>query len=241
MTHVHVVAVKNIKNVMAQCPKCRTPIAVDFGIYTCAVCDSVLFIDISGNVQLDSAPKLDPAPTPDFVMSPLPTPLESELPPAFPEVLPENPIASPSPLPMEFPSEAFATEAPEFDSGQELPSPLPEPPPQIARSNLQPASPDLSDIATFGNSESSLGKEGPYIYDVLIWNIDSKEIRESLRTALQDRRFGWDAERIMGTINQGAVRIAQINAVKAAVLINRIKNLPLGISWEQNLHTDSSV
>ena len=121
--------------------------------------------------------------------------------------------------------------------GGETQEPLPEPPPQIIVT--KPKSLNLSDIADFGNSEASLGKDGPYIYDVLIWNIDSKEIRENLREALQDKRFGWDSDRIMGSIKQGAVRISKVNAVKAAVFINRIKNLPLGISWEQSMHTES--
>lgn len=202
-------AARNTKSAMAQCPKCSTPVTVDFGIYTCASCDSVLFIDISGNVQLDSAGKND-MPAPSFGVMPEPPPQSLE---------------SVQPIP------SMAT--------MEFSEPLPEPPPQVTITRQPSASADLSDISRFGNSEASLGKDGPYIYDVLIWNIDSKEIRENLREALQDKRFGWDSDRIMSSIKQGAVRISQVNAVKAAVLINRIKNLPLGISWEQSMHTES--
>lgn len=215
---------------MAQCPKCQTPIAVDFGIYTCTVCDSVLFIDMSGNVQLDSQNKSeDSLAVPSFSM------------PSAPEVSPSTaPQTSTQFAPMlDLGNMQAPVSQPEY--GNQGMSPLPEPPPQIMRPPAPPVSADLSEIAKFGNSETSLGKDGPYIYDVLIWNIDSKEIRESLRAALKDRRFGWDAERIMTTIKQGAMRIPQLNAVKAAVLINRIKNLPLGISWEQSLHTDSTT
>jgi hypothetical protein len=197
---------RNIKSAMAQCPKCATPIAVDFGIYTCATCESVLFIDFSGNVQLDSE-KNNELPAPTFVS-------------AEPSI---NNYVAPS-IPLE-----------------EMPPPNPEPPTQINISIEKPASADLSEIARFGNSEASLGKEGPYLYDVLIWNIDSKEVREELREALKDTRFAWDSDRIMNSITKGALRIPKVNAVKAAVLVNRIKNLPLGISWEQSMHTDSVV
>ncbi len=224
---------KNIKSAMALCPKCSTPVTVDFGIHTCSVCESVLFIDFNGNVQLDSGQNADPMPAPNFNIPPanISSPTEGFLPPAFETTMPAADPLVPLPPPV-FPQ--GNNEIPD------MPAPLPEAPQQLSKApTIGGASSDLSDVAAFGNSEASLGKDGAYIYDVLIWNIDSKEIREALREALKDKRFAWDAERIMSSINQGAVRIAQVNAVKAAVLINRIKNLPLGISWEQSLHTES--
>ena len=117
--------------------------------------------------------------------------------------------------------------------------PTPDPPPIILKPRMAPKNEgDLSDIATYGNSDTSMARDGMYSYDLLIWNVDSRDTKEHLRGALTDARFAWDVEKIMASIQQGAVRISSINAVKSALLVNRIKNLPIGISWEQKLITD---
>lgn len=208
---------------MVQCPKCSTPVTVDFGITSCTGCDSVLFIDVSGNVQIEGVATA--------VISDIPLPTINTTPVdggdgGFPRM------------------DTAPVESVGFNQPQEAElAVIPDSPPTVF-SEPQPAAfakNDLNEISSYGNTEISLGKEGPYLYDLMIWNIDSREIREQLRLAMSDRRFGWDTESLFAQIHQGALRISQLNSVKAAVLVSRIKNLPVGISWEQKQITDSNV
>jgi hypothetical protein len=85
----------------------------------------------------------------------------------------------------------------------------------------------------YANSEISQAKDGPLIFKILISGIDSKEMRESLRSALDDQRFGWNPNDLMSRISKGLLTIDNVAPVKAVILINRIKRLPLKIGWEQ--------
>ncbi|MDZ4661522.1 MAG: hypothetical protein SGJ18_07865 [Pseudomonadota bacterium] len=198
---------------MVVCPKCSTNIDADFGIQRCPSCSSNVIIELDGTARTEEGA------APEGVRA------EAELVPDF---------LAPAPAP-----EA----APLFEEPADDPPPIMlDPPPAI----LKPRSPprneaDLSDIAAFGNSDASMARDGIYIYDLLIWNVDSRDTKEQLRGALTDARFAWDVEKIMSSIQQGAMRINSINAVKSALLVNRIKNLPIGISWEQKLITDMGM
>lgn len=85
----------------------------------------------------------------------------------------------------------------------------------------------------YANSEISQAKDGLLVFKLLISGIDSKEIRESIREAMEDARFGWDADSIIGQIEKGELTIENLSPVKATILINRIKRLPIQIRWEQ--------
>lgn len=85
----------------------------------------------------------------------------------------------------------------------------------------------------YANSELSQATDGLLVFKLLISGIDSKEIRESLREAMEDARFGWDVASIIGLIDKGQLVIENVSPVKATILINRIKRLPIQIRWEQ--------
>ena len=92
---------------------------------------------------------------------------------------------------------------------------------------------DMSNIADYGNSEDSLGRVGPLRVKVSLTGIDSPEIREELREALTDKKFLWDIEEVMRSIEGGVLVIDNATPLKAAILLERIKALPLEVSWEQ--------
>ncbi|MCB0420321.1 MAG: hypothetical protein KDD61_04965 [Bdellovibrionales bacterium] len=93
---------------------------------------------------------------------------------------------------------------------------------------------DMSEIADYGNSEISQGREGNLLFTVKIEGIDSKDIREELMAAMEDSRFLWDEKAILETAKNGCIKIEGVSAVKASVLIQRLRGMPLKISWEQN-------
>jgi hypothetical protein len=103
--------------------------------------------------------------------------------------------------------------------------------------DVSPADSGSLDISKYANSEISQAKDGPLVMNVLISGIDSKEMRQSIREAIEDSRFGWDAQKLMSRINNGRLKISGLSPVKASILISRIKRLPIEIRWEQNAIT----
>lgn len=93
---------------------------------------------------------------------------------------------------------------------------------------------NMNELADYGNSEESMGREGPLRVRVVVEGIDSPEIREEVRGALTDRKFLWDVEGIMRTIDSGCLVIESLTPLKAAIFIERIKGLPLEVRWEQS-------
>lgn len=85
----------------------------------------------------------------------------------------------------------------------------------------------------YANSEISQAKDGPLIFKILISGIDSKELRQSLRSALEDQRFAWNPQDLMARIAKGVLVIDGVSPVKAVILVNRIKRLPVTVRWEQ--------
>jgi hypothetical protein len=93
-------------------------------------------------------------------------------------------------------------------------------------------------LSAYANSEMSGAKNGPLVVSVVISGIDAKDLRDEIRQALQDSRFGWDTAALMSGIKSGVLRIDRVSPVKATVLINRIKNLSVRIRWEQSAITE---
>jgi hypothetical protein len=92
---------------------------------------------------------------------------------------------------------------------------------------------DALGLNGYANSEASQAKDGPLLFKILISGIDTKEMRESLREAIEDSRFGWDTAELMASIRGGKLELDSVPPVKASILVNRIKRLALDIRWEQ--------
>jgi len=97
---------------------------------------------------------------------------------------------------------------------------------------IDAASPDLSDIARFGNSDSA-ANEGSLRYRVFVVGIDTADVRESFREAITDRKMMWDTEEILRSIKNGEVELQNISPAKAYIIISRLRTLPVQIRWEQ--------
>lgn len=93
---------------------------------------------------------------------------------------------------------------------------------------------DLGEIADYGNSEVSLAKDGRYVYDVILSDIDSPETRELIEENLTDKRLGLNTKGLMKMIEGGRLTIQRVNAIKASIIVSRLKSLPLSIEWRQN-------
>jgi hypothetical protein len=224
---------------MAQCPVCHAQIADDFGLTECENCAAQLIVHMDGRVEHSGA---------QVPQEPVVAEGEElfDDPPAA-DVLPES-----QPEPM---FEAEADPPPEADFGAEEPaedepigeeesvaddpfaqdsfSSENEEEPQVYRPPVAADSPDLSDIADFGNSDATASREGGLRYDLIISGIDTADVREAFREALTDRKFLWDTDAILRSIRHGEVRITNVSASKAHTLISRLRALPVKIPWEQ--------
>jgi len=96
-----------------------------------------------------------------------------------------------------------------------------------------PDSPDLSDIARFGNSEDARTSDGSLRYTVFVTGIDTADVREAFREAITDRKLVWDIDQILRSLKNGEVAIENVTPPKAYILITRLRNLPVNVRWEQ--------
>jgi hypothetical protein len=111
----------------------------------------------------------------------------------------------------------FATEIPAYEAVTESENPFAE-------------------VSEFGNSDTT---QSAFSYTVFITGIDSAGVRSSLQDALSDAKFGWVVASLMAQIKDGALTIRSVSAVKASILIQRIKYLPVKISWRQDVLSSS--
>lgn len=224
---------------MGSCPVCGAVITEDFGLAECTKCQAQLIVHMDGRVEVQGE---EPPPVAD----------ESEMPAqVFPpsqedefqdqvhlELGEEAPLAldnePPPPPPEEPPPEEQPPPEENAFDGHEPVAHVDEPQVYRAPGAIDAASPNLSDLAAFANSEDSGGREGPLRYTLLIHGIDTADVREAFREALTDRKFMWDIEQILRGIRQGHVRIENVPPGKAYILINRLRNLPVQVRWEQN-------
>lgn len=223
---------------MGTCPVCSANVAEDFGLVECSKCGAQLIVGMDGSVEVAGAeetppveaiPQSNPQMIPpqqlvddEFPLGPgmdadLPPPIEDAVVPAPPEPLPDD------------------DEPASFDGNDPVAD---EAPPAVYKAPGSPAdSPNLSDLAAFANSEDSGGREGPLRYTLLIHGIDTVDVRDAFREAITDRKLMWDIEQILRNIRQGFVKIENVPPGKAFIVINRLRNLPLQIRWEQHAIT----
>jgi len=234
---------------MSECPNCKVQIEADFGMVTCPGCETILFVEVNGQIQVDGSSvevsSNTPGPANDYesqeieILNQVVENSEQNVENPYPEFkAPDQAFAIPDES-FNIPDQNFetfeSTQEPTFETGDQIVEPDFDPMPTIdVEEHVQPkVEGDLSEIAEFANSDISLGKDGNYLYDIIISNIDSGEVKKRLRNALEDRRFNWDVDELLSTIADGCLRICRVNSVKSTVLINRIKNLPLLVTWEQ--------
>lgn len=192
---------------------------IDFGMTPCPACGEMLFIDLEGRVHLSATAEAESPSAPAAFESTVD---------AFESVSPvDEPAYAPSYEPAQEPIAVSQDEAPfalpNLDDG-----PVDQPSPGFVSTPEDPLG-----LNAFANSELSQAKDGPLVFRLFISGIDSKEMRENIREALTDSRFGWDATEILSRSTMGLLSIDGVSPVKAAVLVNRLKRFPLRIRWEQ--------
>jgi hypothetical protein len=211
-----------------QCPQCHQPIEGDFGVVTCSSCQSVLFIDMDGNVQLSEGNSDSGSSSASYPVSIPSSDLES-----VPSTFEENWLAQD--LGPADPQETAFTnslEEPIFESENDQDQGRD----QIKSSDPEEAqdSADLSEVSKFANSDQAYG---PLTYSVIIEAIDTREIRQDLLAVLADPKFQWDHHELGRKIKSGRLRLENLNPVKASVLIQKLQDVSVKVSWTQNVYS----
>lgn len=93
---------------------------------------------------------------------------------------------------------------------------------------------NMSDVAAYGNSDISSAQDGAFRYELCLRGIDTSDIRSMVKEILDDEKFLWDADLLLANIQRGELRLNELTAVKAALLVQRLRSLPIEISWEQH-------
>ena len=213
---------------MSQCPQCHTEIALAFGITQCPQCQHLFMGDIEEPKDSFAPQSLPPTSDP-------PTPLES------PELIgdqwlfPQSPAIKENPL-----SDNIGEIFPENISGnisgnitENIGENISEDIKNESRDVVDQSSTALAEIAQYGNSELSAGREGFLLFTLNISGIDSGQTLSDLRTVLADPRFLLNVDKLIGSVQMGRLTIPALSPVKASLLVNRLKEYPLEITWEQ--------
>lgn len=244
-----------------KCPKCSTELSDDYGMVTCPSCGAIVFVDMEGMAHV--AGDEPPAESNPLGESPAITPSQTAEPASPFENLAPMDIGTPDISPLE----PFSTEPAPMDAGFAEPEIFPETAPAAPEAPAEPPPDDQGEvdmnaflgysdpasatapasqndpndplgISAYANSEISSAKDGPLVVTLIISGIDAKDLRDEIRQALQDSRFGWDASALMSSIKGGVLKIDRVSPVKATIIVNRIKHLSVRIRWEQNAITE---
>lgn len=247
---------------MVQCPKCDAPIDdEDFGLISCSQCGASIMIDIDGS----SRQEVTQASSPEKVLqTPDEEGLEDkemndwDQAEEFDQSRAVNlgvETQGFQPLDDNLGDDGLGESAPLDSSNDDQTVVVSSPPTQDEFHDLTqaevshphdgnyqtqintsvetpPAS--LDQIAAYGNSTES--RNGNLSYDITVFGIDTKDLRDIVKDALADRRLLLDPEGLIRSLENGTLLIEGLSSIKAHVLLDRLVSLPLEFEWRQSVH-----
>lgn len=215
---------------MIKCPDCGAVSNEDFGMIICKKCQSIFFVDVEGNIQ-----KQTPSPEPLMMDDVTPPP-----PPEFSENLIDpnlqyDPQAQEDEIVVdESASETVELGGPYSSQAQSEQGFLDQQNIFETPDSSQSQGVNFQDVIDYAHSELSGAHEGNLLYDLIVEGIDLSEVRASVKDVLMDSRFMWEVDEILSQIKFGKLEIKNLNAVKASILVQRFKELPVQVTWSQS-------
>ncbi len=215
---------------VGECPHCAFALQTDFGLVECPGCGASLLVNFDGSVadpdQSNAISKTPHSKLSYQTSKKTAAPVAASFKADFPED--ELPVKS----------EANYAQL-SFDPGgdeSENPQSLAALPVDLGSPDGDPqgTSANMGDVVEFANSEASIAKDGIYKYTLLIHGIDTQDLRQEVFWALQDSRFLWNAQSLMKKVRDGDLRLDDISAVKAHLVLKRLAHLPLRVEWIQH-------
>ena len=109
---------------------------------------------------------------------------------------------------------------------------------QEQQEEQDPTKEDFSEVAEFGNTQDQ-DRQGPFIYDLILKEINSKNVREKVLSILDDESLNLPFIKKNEVIKNGQLIIEKISPVQAYIIVTTLMGLPLQISWKQRHIADS--
>jgi hypothetical protein len=250
---------------LAQCPNCNAQLDTDFGMVVCPSCASAIFFDLDGIPHIgnssESEPELQPEVQSELQQEPdLMVPAEMGLDAFAMTTQDESGSQSAEAIQMGYSDNSdldhnanselelgqSAGQNSEFENievtsqGYGAEQSTDNPPAEevidfdqtLDQSMTQaPALSLEQELVDFGNST----EESELLYTLVIEGIDSKDTRSFVDEALTDTRLDLDRRALLGGIVNGKLTIEAISAVKASVIINRLKSARVNLKWRQSV------
>ena len=211
---------------MSECPSCHSQIEIrpEFfgGLFTCPRCQSMYFISFDGvpeSQDLRSAAPPEVSQAPSFPSGP---DLDSGAEVRFPES--EDAF---NPEVLSEPETSWAPVSTPLEPLENPPVETQDPP--SATTGMNP----LAEIADFGNQEVV---KSALTYRLTIKGLDFVPHIEQLRDVLSDSKLGLKFDELKHKIRNGRLQIDRLEASQAAVLAQRLRTLPLEMTWEQKIY-----
>lgn len=234
------------------CPKCSSGLEHDFGVFVCAKCGSVLFVDFDGNVQLSTpetasgSSSAEAIPVPENFSAPASVAEPEQAYDFDQDVLNQSqPITEPSePLAEVIQLPDYAEEpAIELAAEEISETPAEEPLEFIAPINQgpPPAITDVNfdDVVEYAN-QTELDNT-PLVYTLWIEGIDHKEVREKVIEVLRDIKFNLHMKDIIPTIKGGVLELRDLNPVKTSLIATRLREESVKFRWKQSVYQSEAA
>lgn len=203
---------------MNTCPKCGQAIEDAFGIVQCPKCKTMLVADFDGNLKVSA---------------------ESESIEVAADVLPDVPFSAPEANDWSFEAPVDPVVEPVVPDIAIETEEMPIKEMDVIDLGGPPAAANLNDpagiqeINNFANSEVSRAREGILFYQLRISGMDSADLNTAVKDALEDSKLKLNLPEIFKNVRNGTIVITKLNAVKASVIVSRLKEFPLEIEWSQ--------
>ncbi len=104
---------------------------------------------------------------------------------------------------------------------------------EIAKAKKPEPQTSLVNLSDYANSKKSSLKDGYLKYKLYIGGIDTNEIKAQVFEELADKKLLLDLSELNKKIVDGNLCIEPISAVKASILVNRLKSISVTIAWDQ--------
>lgn len=200
------------------CPQCGQSLDQDFGVVSCPNCHSVLVFDLDGNVEIQDA---------NVMSQEIHDASESEEP-----VLDQNQIGNIDSFQEISASDQSYSVVQNEETSFELSNDLDQPIGEVEQDVVIPEEPFVGEptVPLVNTSGSAIS------YHLKIEGIDTKDMRSQVEEALGDSKFPWTAKEIIRQTKDGILEIGPVNPVVASVLVRRLKDISVNISWRQNIY-----